>query len=752
MTSQARSAAPPPTVDVCAAAGTGTDFTGQDLHDTNFNSYPPGSLRGAKFDNANLRGASFAGQDLTAASFRGATLGASAKGPAVFTHTTLDSTCFAGANLNDAQFEFARIHCADFSGTSMVDAQFGPRQWIAHAADCRTRFIGTTLDVHAITRDHWRFVDFTDAKFVNYTAANFNLAGIDLTGAMLAGTVLPDIDMSRANLTAADLSRAKLINAVLEDATLNGANLTDTYVPGGHLRCARFFTTTAWRDVCPKNPESSLPSESANLSNVQLRDSHLDYAVLDHAQMRGAILDRTTATHVSFDHAAFISDNPYGPASFLKAALSQAIFGGAKLKEIKFDGTILPGADFSGTELHATSFESAVLSGANFSGATLEGVNFKSAELQSANFNGAKLQTGPSGAGAPWFPCANLGGGDFSGADVLQANFAGAVMPATGDCCPAGADVPNCGTAAWTGLQYGPTKLPVLSATNVSVVCPNGDHAPCSTWRLPGWKTDLCGATGDPTNRVVWTKPDCGSQPSGDAVQIDDDNLRACVRDALPDKPAVITKTMAATVAVLRCANRGIAVTNGLDAFKNLRALDLSGNLLQQFDVSLPGMHDLNVANNQLTTLNVASMVDIDTLNASNNQLVAVGGIFTVSPQILNLSGNQLAAFDLAVQQSVIYANLSGNHLTSIVDVTNHDLSGLSNLAHLDVSGNALTTIGSVKSNTALSTLILACNPSFDCGTLGVDPSTPAVRASQCAVLDKQNNVWTMRSHPPGCQ
>jgi uncharacterized protein YjbI with pentapeptide repeats len=745
---------PPPSVDVCAVAGGGTDYSNrQDLHDVNFHSYRPGSLRGAKFDNSDLRGASFAGVDLTGASFKGATLGASAKGPAVFTHTTLDRTCFRDASLNDAQFEFATIHCADFSNTRMIDAQFGPRQQLDHATDCRTRFIGATLDVHAITRDHWSFTDFTNAVFTNFAPSNFSLAGLPLTGAMLAGTVLPGVDMTAANLTAADLSGANLVNAVLDDATLNGARLVNTNLTGARLRCARFRglrgdASENPNPACQSNPPSSMPLAAADMSNVQLGGSHLEFATLNNALLRGAILDRAIATHASFINASLVADHDYSSASLLGAVLSQAKFSNAHIEQVRFAGTILDGADFSSTTLQGTSFANAIAPGAQFTKASMEGVDFTNAILQSASFVDSVIQTGPN-SGETIFTCANMGGSDFTGADVKQARFTAAVMPGAEDCCAA-LDTPKCGIIDFTQVVYGPTKYPALTADNDKVYCPNGHHSPCdaAAWKVPGWKTDLCNVPiSDRTPRVVWSPPDCGAAPA-DVIQFDDQNLHACVSDAFPGKPAEITKSMARRLTELHCPGRSIGRLGGLAAFTGLAVLDLSGNQLQQFTVDLPRLRDLMIASNQLTTLDVTDMADLSRLNASNNHLQSVTGLGIVSPIVLDLSQNQLGAIDLPIQNRLSYANLSSNQLTSVLDPSNGDLSGASSLVYLDVSGNSLTTIGALQKAPSLSSLLLGCNPVFDCSTLGADPSSPVMQNSQCAALRKQDNVWVLRPHP----
>lgn len=718
----------------------------------NFGAYPPKALVGANFDGAKLQGANFSGQDLSSATFRNAILGSSSQGPAVFTNTNLDHTCFAGATLNDARFEYAKIRCADFSNTDMLGAQFGPRQSIAHAGDCRTRFIKTKLDPHAVTPDHWSFTDFTDAKFQNYSPATFSLTGRDLTGAMLARTVLPGIDLSKSNLTAADLQGTQLAGASLEDATLNGAKLTGVNLGGARLRCARFWGSKGDANenpnvICQSNPESSQLRAAADLTSAQLRGARLDSATLNYAQLRGAILDRASAKHASFMNASFIADTPWASASFEGADLSESIFKDAHLQQISFDGTILEGADFSGTTLQGTSFESAIAPGAKFSNATLEHVNFKYAALQSASFTNATLQTGPDNTAEVIFTCAHLEGSDFSGADVKEARFTAAVMP-TSDCCGT-IDAPTCGTDPFTGLTYAKTKVPQLSPTNVQVTCPNGSPAPCTpNWDLPAWKTNLCNASSlDHSDRVMWVKPDCSISPSGPTVTFSDANLETCVRGAL-GVTTPVTKGLAPTLTELRCAGRGITSLGGLDAFTNLRVLDLSDNALTGFAVSLPMLRELNVSNNQLGSMQVATLKVLVRLLAANNHLQSLNDLPDISPQILDLSHNNLSNVDVAIQDQLLFANLSANQLTRITDSDNPDLSRARNLSYLDVSNNALTTIGPLQPS--LSSIVLNCNASFTCATLGSDPTSPVMQQSGCVVANTQGGTttWQLLTNP----
>lgn len=743
----------PPSIDVCVAPA-GRSFAGQSLVDANFHAYPAGSLRGANFDGADLRGATFAGQDLTGASFQGAKIGQSDKGPADFSRTTLHRTCFRGAVMNDAQFDFAHIRCADFSKTSLMNATFGPRQSIDEAADCRTRFVEATLDVHTIGAEHWRAIDFTRADFKNFAPSNFSLAGRDLTGAMLAQTVLPGVDLSAANLTGADLTQTNLVNANLSDATLNGAKLVNVKLRGAQLRCARAFgskgsTSENPNGACQANPDSSLPTAAADFTNAELAGADLSYATFNSGQFRGAVLDRVTATKTSFLGASFLADGVYPSTSFEAADLSGAYFARAHLDEVSFTGDILTGADFSSTTLHGTSFENAILPNAVFTNTSLEAVTFRSAILESAKFNDAVLQTGPVGSREVIFTCAQLGGADFSGADVKQARFVSAVMPAAGDCC-SGVDTPYCGTIDITHVAYGATIPPTIAAGNHGVLCPDESTSPCATWQLPGWQTDRCNANAfDHTMRLVWSKPADCTAPPADVLHFADENLAACIRDAIPSHPPQIPRQLAAQLTQLQCAGRNIADLTGLEALTGLVNLDLDGNRLTQFTLTLPRLRSLKLSGNRLTTLNVGAMPDLVRLDASANQLTAAGIDSSVNLVVLDLSQNRLTSFDLALPNPRLsYADLSSNQLTNVLDPYNPDLGGAPQLAHVDVSNNQLTTFGPVNRNAALASLRVSCNPSFDCAKLGLDGTSPLMQSSGCAAFNSQSNTWSVRAHP----
>jgi uncharacterized protein YjbI with pentapeptide repeats len=744
----------PPSVDVCAVPPFGTSYAGQDLRNANFHKAAPGSLRGANFDNADLRGASFANQDLTGASFRHATLGKSDDlHPAVFAHATLDHTCFREAVMNDADLQYARITCADFSKTSLMHALFGPIQYIREVPDCRTRFIEATLDVHSISPSHWRGIDFTKADFKNYQPSNFSLAGLDLTGLMVAQTLLPGVDMSRSDLTRADLTETNLVNANLQDSTLNGATVKHTKLAGAQLHCARAYglkgsSSESSGSPCQANRDSTAPTAPADFTTAELSGADLSNGTFDNAQFRGAVLAGVTATNASFQKAAFIADSPYIRTSFAGADLTAANFSGAKLDDLNFADGILTNANFSATTLYRTAFAGAIMPGANFSQATLEGVNFHGAILQSANFSRTVIQLAPEVD----FSCAQLGGVDFTTATVKEATFLGAVMPSQPDCCSSEV---KCGLVNVTHLPYGATTPPALTAENHSISCPDGSVSPCASWQLSNWRTAACNAAGDPRPRAVWSKPsDCTAGPS-DILTFADPKLGQCVSEAVMDNPAApVSRQQAVKLTRLTCAGMGIQNLGGLEALTGLSYLDLSNNVLTDVTiVQLSALRTVIVSGNKLTSLQLNNMPLLVRVDASNNQLTAIGLDSNAYPVVLDLSANRFAAFDLAFPNDrLTFVDLSSNLLTNVFDQDNHTLAKLPRLVHLDVSNNQLTTLGAVSTtNPQLSSLNVSCNRDFKCDDLGYTSDSAVLQNSGCALFNSATNGWVKRLHPEAC-
>jgi len=757
-----------------AGTGTGKSFAGQDLTNHNFSADPAGSLVGADFSKAQLSGAIFTGQDLTSAKFQDANLGP-AKGPVDFTNATLKNTCFVNATLDQTDFSFGVITCADFSGTSLINATFGPVQNIVADPSCRTKFNGATLDVHMISNDpggnsNWSKSDFTAANFQNLSPATFSLKGKNITGAILAQTNFTGIDMTGANLTDVDFSRATLTKAVLDNTAINGAKFYNAQAQSLSLVCAQGYGTAKGKikpdnTPCPDAPASTDQSKAADFTLAALKNADFTAATMDHAILVSANLTGSVFDNASLVQAALQSDSAHtGPAIVQFASFQGVNFSNAQLSNVDFSGSNLTGAVFDATTLFGTSFVNATLSGAKFQSSTLQSVNFSGARLQASKFRNAVIQAPGSGPGfGANFSCAQLGGADFTSATISATNFSNAVMPAERDCCPAtNTSAAWCGIVDATQQPYGPVTFPVLNAI---ATCPNGATAECTgpQWQLSAnWQTSSCNVNGLP--QQMWSRPNCGGQP-GQIVVFKDPNLKSCILATLPGQTEVLLAT-AQQIMQVNCPGRGIVDLTGLETFISLTKLDLSSNALPIFTLSFTAggqpaksqLRTLSLDNNALTTLDVTGHPALVSLSVSNNKLASIALNANTYLVILDASHNQLASFDLPIQTALAYADLSYNLLTDVLDQYSQDLGQLASLSYLDLSHNNLSTIGPITAIAygpandagALQALFLACNPKFHCGDLGVYNGTkyPAASTSQCSAYDAVNGQWTPLTNP----
>lgn len=746
------SATIPSAVATCKVP-TGKNYAGRDFSDTNFSAWPAGSLVGANFSKAKLKGAIFANQDLSGASFDGASFGLGSGGNNPdFTNTNLDRTCFANATgLAGTDLTYAVFHCTDFSNTVLVDAQFGPMQNIKSDAQCRTKFIATTIGIDAINVDNWGSVDFSRARFQGLSPDRFSLAGKNITGAVLQDIDFSNIDMRGANLTRVDFSRAKLIHADLRYAALNGATLVSANAANAKLVCASFYADVAVDSGC-KNvpPKSGEPAAPANLTLVNLQQAELTGVVLDSATLTGANLSGVSAAKASLRKASLEADvaGNIEAATLQGADFSGAHFQSAHLNAVQFNYTTLADAKFDSTTLNGTNFTGAIMPGASFGGqAVLEGVNFNGALLQNAIFTDATIKSDPHTAVAVNFGCAQLGGSSFQYALVSGANFLAAVMPPASACCQKNGTA-WCGTVDWPLQTYGGVAYPKLKS---EMTCPNGDHAACTDaqWNIPGWKTALCNS--QRTRQQVWEKPDCGSPP-GETVKFKDANLKNCILSALPGHPDYIEIKTARVVLEVSCPMMDIRDLTGLDQFIGLVSLNLSGNKIAQFRLPhTQGLQKLNLSENQLSILDLTGLENLLEVDASRNQLQSVlNEVALQQVTVLDLSYNRLSTLPLSVLSHLAFVDLSHNVLTDVLGRYHTNLEALQSLGYLDISSNALETIGTIAklSDATGLKLHIQCNPNFDCSSLKIDNDQSALENNACALYNRQAEKWILQPHP----
>ncbi|APX23363.1 MAG: hypothetical protein CML50_24515 [Rhodobacteraceae bacterium] len=768
---------------------TPADYSGQTINDFNFGACPANSLDHANFTGANLQGSTFAKANLTSANFTGADLGPSAKYPAVnFSGANLTKTVFTGAEMPETNFTFATFHCTDFSQTNLLEATFGATQNILADTTCRTNFTGASLEIDLITdpsspdrRANWRVSDFTNANFHGVDPAKVNFRGQDLSGAILTDTNLAALDFTGANLSEVKLDRAFLQHAVFDGTALNGANFTGAALTGSTFVCAQGFgasggTKTADGSPCPKAPAPITASDPADFTDATADNTDFTGAQLSQSRFSGAVLTRSTFTNADLSQAIFEAQGAsIPPAQVTFAIFDHARFSQARVSSVNFSGCSMIGADFSGTTLSGTNFAGATMDTAQFAKANIQQTNFSQASLKSAGFVGATISQITGAGKPPEFSCAQLGGADFSNASVSSALFNDAVMVDSQFCCKpktAGAD-PYCGIIDSLGIAYGPTSFP--NVTGTSVRCPDnslasdtgsgktpGELCP-DTWRLASnWTTTGCTASGQTT---MWSI-NCNAGP-GNVVHFADQNLKSCILESLPAGQTEVLITTAEAIGAVNCPARGITDITGLEHFTAMHTLDLSDNKLTSFGLKFTGnktgLVSLNLESNQLTSLDLSSIEPIEFLNVADNELTGITLSANTYLSSLNAQYNKLTSFVLPVQSTMLYADLSHNALTDVLGPFAKDLGALTSLSFLDLSNNALSTIGPVQSllteetksgsaGGALGRLFLQCNPNLACGDLGAVDGTkyPAIGTAGCSRYIASSRSWVGEPHP-GC-
>ena len=157
-----------------------------------------------------------------------------------------------------------------------------------------------------------------------------------------------------------------------------------------------------------------------------------------------------------------------------------------------------------------------------------------------------------------------------------------------------------------------------------------------------------------------------------------------------------------------RCSKNNLTSVD-LSSNINLDKLQIAENQLTSLDVSmLTNLVWLICNNNFLTSLNVLPLVNLEEFNCSYNQLTSIDVSTLSNIYTLDLSHNQLSTLNLNGSESVVQLNLQNNQLESL-DLSNHsnaesaflnfnnfssiDVSPLQNLLSFGISDNQLTTL-----------------------------------------------------------
>ena len=155
-----------------------------------------------------------------------------------------------------------------------------------------------------------------------------------------------------------------------------------------------------------------------------------------------------------------------------------------------------------------------------------------------------------------------------------------------------------------------------------------------------------------------------------------------------------------------------LTALDGLSALPNLKRLNLSGNLFEEIQIGNPDLETLLMTDNELTSIDVTGALNITSILLNRNKINTFDISSNVKLETLLLSGNHLETIDLSQNQDLAYLYISSNHLNS-----------------LDVSNNL-----------ALVDLRVDRNPSLDCIKIGNGQEIPTLSISNQQELNTSCN------------
>ncbi len=232
-------------VDAVEGEFNGSDMTAADLSDSNFSQ---ARMRGINLSRAVLNNTRFDGADLSpyhpttpegeeaGGNSQSSQLGSVIGKGASFVGATLNDTVFDKANLQDANFAYARVGEISLRGADLRGADFSMADLPTSLAETvingggKVPKAATPADVYLAVENHASWLQSDGKVGKRADLRGMNMVGLNLDGADLSGA-----NLSQANLARASLRGARLICTDLRGANLNQADLKDADFRGALL-------------------------------------------------------------------------------------------------------------------------------------------------------------------------------------------------------------------------------------------------------------------------------------------------------------------------------------------------------------------------------------------------------------------------------------------------------------------------------------------------------------------------------------
>ena len=219
-------------------------------------------------------------------------------------------------------------------------------------------------------------------------------------------------------------------------------------------------------------------------------------------------------------------------------------------------------------------------------------------------------------------------------------------------------------------------------------------------------------------------------------VHFPDPNLRAAVAEKINADPARITAVSLRGLTSLTVRDREIENLEGLQHARNLKRLDLAGNLISDITslANLVNLEGLSLHRNVIADISpLARLTNLRSLTLYDNRITNINALSGMKQlQEFEAQGNAIADINaLSELLALTYSHLAGNlvsDITPLADLVNLEvlrlhrnaimdispLAGLTNLVHLSINNNAITDISPLAGLTNLRHLTIENNDIAD--------------------------------------
>jgi uncharacterized protein YjbI with pentapeptide repeats len=312
-----------------------------------------------------------------------------------FSNRDLRGACFVGANIQDCNFNKAKLDNATFEGVDASRANFtgvSARDSNFKASKIQSAII-KDADFTRVYMAHARICDLNRDEILNkgenvaklnIENSIFNLSdmsNVNLDSAQISGSSFDYTDLSGAYLANATIQKSRMINANLKEAILNNCKIIDTNLTNSILK----------KVEARKSKFKKTILQDANAEKMDFTESEIDeFCIFKNTQLKQAVMQKVTADKVNFIDANMQEIN------LQQASLKSSVIEGVNLKFANLQSAILDGAKAANADLTSANLIDILARGADFKNANLEGIksykgDFSGSAMESVNLLGAKM-------------------------------------------------------------------------------------------------------------------------------------------------------------------------------------------------------------------------------------------------------------------------------------------------------------------------------------------------------------------------